>query len=43
MARSVLVVDDERTVCALLAEVLTDEGFEVRCANDGAEALAEVE
>ena len=43
MVRSVLVVDDDRSLCALVAEVLIDEGYEVRCAANGLEALAAVE
>ena len=40
---SVLVVDDERVLAALVAELLAEEGYAVRCAFDGAQALAEVE
>jgi two-component system response regulator AtoC len=36
----VLVVDDEPDLCALIAEALADEGYEVTCAKDGAEAMA---
>ncbi len=43
MARSVVVVDDERQLCALLAELLADAGYDVRCAADGLDAWAEVE
>ena len=43
MARSVVVVEDERQLCALLADLLVDAGYEVRCAADGLEAWAEVE
>jgi cyclic di-GMP phosphodiesterase len=35
-----LVVDDERAVCALLAGVLTQAGFECRSCSSGEEALA---
>jgi DNA-binding response OmpR family regulator len=43
MARTVLVVDDERFIVDLLFEVLTEEGFEVRRAYDGRAALDVVE
>ena len=39
-APRVLVVDDDRTICELLAEVLGDEGYRVSVAEDGADALA---
>jgi DNA-binding NtrC family response regulator len=35
----VLVVEDEQDLCELVAETLGDDGYEVSCANDGAEAL----
>ena len=41
--RSILVVDDERPIRDLLAAVLVEEGYAVRCAADGLAALAEVE
>jgi len=37
---SILVVDDEREVCALLTEFLTSRGFRVQSAQDGPTALA---
>ena len=43
MQPSVLVVDDEAQITELVAVLLEDEGYRVRCAYDGAEALAEVE
>ena len=39
MARSVLVVDDERTLREALAEALQQDGLDVVTASDGAEAL----
>src|SRR6202142_54596 len=38
----VLLVDDDRELCQMLAEYLNAEHFEVRSVHDGAEALAEV-
>jgi two-component system, chemotaxis family, chemotaxis protein CheY len=35
----ILVVDDDEALCNLLQEVLTDAGYEVRCARDGKAAL----
>ena len=43
MPRSILVVDDEPAIAALVADVLADEGYDVRRAPDGLAALAEVE
>jgi CheY-like chemotaxis protein len=40
---SVLVVEDELAIRTLLAEALADEGFEVRAAADGRDALAVLE
>lgn len=39
MAR-ILLVDDDEALCELLAEYLTDEGFEVHAVHDGPTALA---
>jgi CheY-like chemotaxis protein len=39
----ILVVDDEECVVALLAEVLSDAGYEVRVASNGASALTAVQ
>ncbi len=39
----VLIVDDERAIRNSLKEILTDEGYEVDTAEDGAAALAAVE
>ena len=36
----VLIVDDEVAIVELLAELLTDEGYEVRTAYDGRSALS---
>jgi len=36
----VLVVEDEQDLCELIAETLLDEGYDVTCAKDGAEAMA---
>lgn len=40
MQRSVLVVDDEESICKSLEGVLSDEGFSVMIAKSGEEALA---
>jgi len=40
--RSVLVVDDEPEIRALLTDLLKDDGYKVRTANTGAEALESV-
>ena len=38
----ILVVDDERVIREIIADLLSMEGFAVRTANDGAEALVEL-
>ena len=38
-AKRVLVVDDDRMIRGFVAEVLLDEGYDVRTAADGSEAL----
>ncbi len=43
MARTILVVDDDRSLCDLITDLLADEGYEVRCAHDGLEALEAIE
>lgn len=35
----VLIVDDDRDICMVLSELLEEEGFEIRCARNGQEAL----
>ncbi|MBW8814527.1 MAG: sigma-54-dependent Fis family transcriptional regulator [Caulobacterales bacterium] len=42
MAADVLVVDDEADIRELVAGILTDEGYDVRTANDSESALAAV-
>ncbi|MCG8441076.1 MAG: sigma-54 dependent transcriptional regulator [Caulobacterales bacterium] len=42
MAHDILVVDDERDICELIAGILEDEGHEVRLASDSDAALAAV-
>ena len=39
MKKRLLVVDDDPAVCQSLAELLTDEGYEVMPASNGVEAL----
>jgi len=41
--RLVLIVDDDEDVQQTLRMTLTDEGYEVLCAHNGAEALAIIE
>src|SRR5215212_5076739 len=43
MNASVLVVDDDPAIAQLLAEVLGDEGYDVRSAANGQQALDEIE
>jgi CheY-like chemotaxis protein len=40
--RRILVVDDDRAARQALAELLGDEGFEVRTAHDGVSAFAQL-
>ena len=42
MRERILVVDDEREICELVAVYLEAEGFVVECLGDGAAALARV-
>ena len=39
-SKRVLVVDDDRAIRGFVAEALMDEGYEVKTAGDGREALA---
>ena len=39
-ARGVLVVDDDPAIRAFVSELLADEGYEVRAATNGRDALA---
>jgi len=40
--KRVLVVDDEKDTCEILESKLTDVGFSVTCAHDGAEGLEKI-
>ena len=39
MQRTILIVDDEKSICQSLGSILTDEGYEVLTAASGEEAL----
>jgi two-component system response regulator CpxR len=39
---NVLVVDDDEAIREIMAEVLRDDGYEVVCAENGAQAMAEI-
>ena len=39
MASKILVVDDDLNICEVLKLYLENDGYEVKCANDGAEAV----
>ncbi|OMH32682.1 response regulator [Motiliproteus sp. MSK22-1] len=41
--KKVLIVDDERLNCKLMAEIVTREGYDYQCASDGLEALTKME
>lgn len=43
MATSILIVDDQPELAAMMAEVLGDAGYATRIAADGRQALAEVQ
>lgn len=40
MSTLILVVEDDRAICQLVAQTLSDEGFEVLTAGHGGEALS---
>jgi DNA-binding response OmpR family regulator len=40
--QDILIVDDEVAIVDFITEALTDEGYSVRAAHDGASALAEI-
>lgn len=42
MPRTILVVDDDRPIAAVIGDLLCDEGYDVRIAYDGQAALREV-
>ena len=42
MAKTILVVDDEKSILQSLIGILSDEGFEVLTAESGAEALDKI-
>ena len=39
----ILIIDDERAIRNSLGEILTDEGYDVDVAEDGAKGLAMVD
>ena len=39
---TILIVDDEQDVCVSLSRLFQENGYEIACARDGAEALASV-
>lgn len=43
MSGHVLIVDDEKAICASLKGILSDEGYEVSSAHDGEQALKALE
>lgn len=43
MAHTILVAEDDRRIADLLRELLSDEGYNIRIARDGVEALAAIE
>jgi two-component system response regulator MprA len=43
MERTVLVVEDDRELAGVLADALSEYGYRVECAHDGAKALARAE
>ncbi|HQK48509.1 MAG TPA: response regulator, partial [Syntrophales bacterium] len=43
MYKTILVVDDEESICQSLRGILSDEGYEVRTAGSGEDALKAIE
>ena len=43
MSKNILVVDDEKDVRDFLGDLLKDQGYSVRIAADGVEALEQIE
>ena len=43
MKKKILIVDDEKDTCEILAEILSDEGYETFSARSGRSALVKVE
>ena len=43
MQKSILIVDDEKTICQSLGSILADEGYEILSAGSGEEALKIIE
>ena len=39
MHKTILIVDDERSICQSLGSILADEGYEILTAESGEEAL----
>jgi len=42
-AKRILIVDDEANMCSIIQEILEDEGYEVRVAENGNEALQTIQ
>ncbi len=40
MGTKILVVDDDLHICEMIRVYLENEGYEIKCANDGAEGIA---
>lgn len=43
MSYDVLIVDDEEDICQLIADILNDEGYKTRLANDGVSAFGQIQ
>jgi two-component system, NtrC family, nitrogen regulation response regulator NtrX len=43
MRRTILIVDDEESICQSLTGILSDEGYEVVSAGSGEDALRMIE